>query len=316
LPALIEKKMKKKIFKTLCVLLALFFCAELFLRFYFGFCDTVLMKEDADYEYIAAPNQNVFRFRNHIIYNSQSMRSPEVDTSSIVLLGFGDSVINGGVLTDQDSIASTILSNTLSNHYHKKVQFLNISAGSWGPDNCFAYLQKNGNYHSKNIFLVVSSHDAYDTMNFEKIVGINESFPDKQYKSALWELLDRYLLPRFYPNYNQSNLAEKSLGINKQTSMSKFNNGFESFVKYSKQNKLNLVFFVHAEESELKAGKYNDQGQEIISFAKSNHVTILQDLNLGLNSSYFRDNIHLNAKGQKLMAGIILKYVLSKRIEM
>src|SRR3954453_5472217 len=132
-------KMKKNLpnlFSIIVFILGL----ETFLRFYFGFCDTVLIEYDPVYEYIAKPNQNHFRFRNHIKYNAESMRSEEVDTATEQILGFGDSVINGGVLTDNDSLATTILSDSLTKYEGKKVQFLNISAGSWGPDNCFAYL--------------------------------------------------------------------------------------------------------------------------------------------------------------------------------
>ena len=120
------------------------------------------------------------------------MRSEEVDTSASIILGFGDSVINGGVQTEQDSLATTILSDELSNTAGRKVQFLNISTGSWGPDNCFAYVKKHGNFGAQDMYLFVSSHDAYDNMNFEKIVGVNESFPSKQYKSAIAELFIRY----------------------------------------------------------------------------------------------------------------------------
>jgi len=123
--------------------------SEIFLRYYYGFCDALLISENNKFEYIASPNQNRYRFRNHINYNSLSMRSPSLSTTSNKILGFGDSVINGGVLTDQDSLATTILSTTLSNKYHKRFQFLNISAGSWGPDNCYAYLQEFGNFNSK-----------------------------------------------------------------------------------------------------------------------------------------------------------------------
>ena len=160
-------------------MIVLLFILEVFLRQYFGFCNTVLIREDADFEYIAQPNQDRFRFRNHIKYNSFSMRSEAVDSAAVLILGFGDSVINGGVLTDQDSLATTILSDSLTKIHRNKIQFLNVSAGSWGPDNCFAYLKKYGDFGAKSIYLFVSSHDAYDNMNFEKIVDVSESLPSK-----------------------------------------------------------------------------------------------------------------------------------------
>jgi hypothetical protein len=142
--------MKFKNKKLIFLGIALFFIVsgELFLRSYYGFCQTVLFDEDPSYEYLQKPNQDVFRFRKYSQYNSYSMRSEEVDTLAVKILGFGDSVLNGGVQTDQDSLATSILSDTLSKLYKKKIQFLNIAAGSWGPDNCYAYLKKTWRFRS------------------------------------------------------------------------------------------------------------------------------------------------------------------------
>lgn len=292
---------------------ALFLCAEFFLRFYYGFCDTVLMKEDPDYEYIAQPSQHRFRFRNHVSYNSFSMRSAEIDSGAIRILGFGDSIINGGVQTDDDSLATTILSDSLSQRQNKKVQFLNISAGSWAPDNCFAYLKKHGNFGASALFLFVSSHDAYDNMTFDKTVDANVSFPSKQYKSAIYELFDRYLIPRLEAKFGKKKEpAMENLAINKQTHNSVFNSGFDSFVRYAKEKNIQLTIYLHAEQSELKAGKYNDQGQKIIAFAEQNGVPLIKDLDHSLSQEEFRDDIHINARGQRKMAMTVLAYLRKK----
>jgi len=74
-------------------------------------------------------------------------------------------------------------------------------------------------------------------MTFDKIVGINESFPNKQYKLAIYELIDRYLIPRFIPSIKK-NQAE-FLAINKKQPGSKFNSGFDSFLNYTKKIKYN-----------------------------------------------------------------------------
>ncbi len=297
--------MKKKLF---FVLFAIIFVIgmELFLRIYFGFCDTVLIQEDLDLEYIAQPNQERFRFRNHIEYNSKSMRSEVLDSTAVKILGFGDSVINGGVQTDQDSLATSLLSKGLSKRYGEKVQFLNISAGSWGPDNCYAYLQKHGDFGAKSIYLFVSSHDAYDNMNFEKIVDVNKSFPSKQYISALYELVDRYLYPRLKSLIRETSSKNTNLGINKNEDDSTFNTGFIPFLAYSKNRNIPLTIYLHADKEELNMGSYNEQGQEIIGFAKANGINLIMDLENGLDQSHFRDKIHLNSRGQHKMAKIIL----------
>ena len=300
--------MKKKIF-VLGFLIVLSICLELFLRMYFGFCDTVLVREDSEFEYIAQANQKRFRFRNHAIYNSFSMRSEEVDTSSIKILGFGDSIINGGVLTDQDSLATTILSDTLSKIYGTKIQFLNISAGSWGPDNCYAYLNKYGDFGAKSIFLFFSSHDAYDNMNFEKVVDNHSNFKSRQYSFAQYELVNRYLVNTIKRKLKKKRTQSDNLGINKKKDNALFNTGFSSFLDYSKSKNIPVTIYLHADTKELKLESYNEQGQEIIKFANDNDIPIILDLENGLKLSDFRDYIHLNSNGQRKLANTITHYL-------
>ena len=279
---------------------------EIFLRQYYGFCDTVLMIEDADYEYMAQPSQDRFRFRNRIKYNSESMRSPEVDTTAGIILGFGDSVINGGVLTDHDSLATTILSDTLSKIQGKKVQFLNISAGSWGPDNCFAYLKKHGDFGAESIFLFVSSQDAFDTMDFKKIVDVDPSFPSRQYSLAFYELLDRYAMPRIERLLKKQSTNTKYIELIKKEDRGILNTGFESFLTYARSKDIPLTIYLHADREELKAGNYNQQGQAIIKFANEKDIRIIMDLDNNLELNDFRDEIHINSRGQKKLATTLI----------
>ena len=102
-----------------------------------------------------------------------------LDSTKIIILGLGDSVLFGGLQSDQDSIATSIFTNE-----EKKYQMLNISSGIWGPDNCAAYLKEKGFFNAKKMFLVVSSHDAYDNMNFSPVVGVHKSYPNRQYTLA------------------------------------------------------------------------------------------------------------------------------------
>ncbi|MBL4624610.1 MAG: hypothetical protein JKY42_05670 [Flavobacteriales bacterium] len=300
---------KKKHYLIIAILAICLLSTEVFLRTYYGFCDTVLLKEDVDFEYIALPNQDRFRFRSRILYNSKSMRSEEVSSTAKKILGFGDSIINGGVLTDQDSLATTILSDSLTQRGGKEVQFLNISAGSWGPDNCYAYLTKFGDFDASHLFLFVSSHDAYDNMNFEKVVDIHKSFPSKQYSFALAELLDRYLIPRLFTSKKKLASDEKNIGINKKTPNSAFNTGFNSFLSYTTLHNIPFTIYLHADKEELKQGSYNEQGLEIITFAKENKISIILDLENNLKMSDFRDDIHINEKGQRKLALTIFAYL-------
>lgn len=284
------------------------FLSEGILRYGFGFCDDILMREDSAYEYIAKANQSRKRFGNRIIYNSYSMRNNEIDSVAKKIICIGDSVINGGALTDHEELASTILTDSLSNSCKQKIQVLNISAGSWGPDNAFAYLKKHGFFDAEHFFLFVSSHDAYDNMDFNKIVGVNKSFPDSQYKIAVWEALDRYIIPKTIKLIMPKKRV-KELGINKKSIVnSKFNTGFNDIYKFCDSLNIPLTIYLHADKIETSNNQYNLQGQEIINFCVKNNVKILKELDYKMNNN-FRDKIHLNASGQQQLAEIIFNQI-------
>lgn len=273
---------------------------EVVLRVGFGFCDAVLIRTDPHYEYIAQASQDRHRFGRHIVYNSYSMRSEEPDSTAVIVLGCGDSVINGGSLTDNDSLATTLLSARLSQVTRRKVQVLNISAGSWGPDNCAAYLANTTLPRAKALLLVVSSHDAHDNMSFKNVVGVRKHFPAEQYSSAIVELLDRYVLPRYI---KRKKPTDADLGVDKGEDG--FNAGFEQLRKYAEDRSIPFVIYLHAECSEIRKGRYNAQGEEIIRYAEAAGVPLIMDLEQGAEVNGLRDDIHPNEAGYRQMADLL-----------
>jgi len=282
-------------------IIVLFVAMEITLRKVWGFGETVLFKADENLEYIAQPNQERHRFGHKIVYNQFSMRSaPLRDDDKCVVLGFGDSVINGGALTDQDSLATTIVEN----EFGGRMRFLNISAGSWGPDNCAGYLREYGDFNAKLIVLFVSSHDAHDNMTFEPTVGYHESYPDKQYLLASGEVLVRYVMPRIFGRFqDQPSSGADNLMINKNGEG--FNKGFEYFNNYTKEKGIPFIVCLHAEPAEIAQGKFNEQGEEIIAFCKSNNIKLISGLEIGEEPGDFRDGIHINERGQKRWAKVL-----------
>jgi hypothetical protein len=273
------------------------FCFALFievaLRFY-GFCSAPLYFESKEFEYLTLPNQIGRRFGNDYVINAFSQRSDEPSRKKKKILGIGDSVINGGVLTDQDDLATSIISDETN------VQFLNISAGSWGPDNCAAYLKHFGTFESHQMILVCSSHDSHDNMDFDKVVGKHPSYPDKQFKIAWLELIERYVFPRIFGEKFHGNENVIKNGVN-------FNTGFDSLFKISKDRQIAFSIYLHAEQSELKNNHYSEQGEEIIKWARNNNIQIIRGIDQGFNSKDYRDNIHLNKYGQWKLAQILIR---------
>lgn len=303
-----------KILKRAIFIFVLFLVVcEFILRFAFGFCDALLYRESDKYEYIAQPNQDRHRFGAYIHYNSYSQRNGEPESTKVRVLGLGDSVIFGGTWMDQDSLASTLFSNETG------MQMLNISAGSWGPDNCAAYLKEKGTFGASAMILLCSSHDAYDVMSHMPVVGIYPNYPDKQYPLAWMELIDRYLMPRvkmFFvkktfldPDASVVASAKRKSVIKKSM---KFNPGFSQLKTIADSLHIPFSIYLHAEKGELEAGKYNEMGEMIIKWARQNNVPLMQGLKNGETVDMYRDLIHFNEKGQRHLASC-LETIIKKK---
>lgn len=298
-------------FKCLSIFLISFSIVEIILRYVFGFCDAVLYQSSPAYEYIAQPNQHRYRFFSHIDYNSYSQRCEEPDSTKKIVLGLGDSVIFGGTMLDQDSIATTLFSKETG------MQMLNISSGSWGPDNCAAYLKEKGTFGAKAMVLVCSSHDAFDVMSHIPVVGIYPNYPDKQYKLAIWEVIDRYLLPRIKVYFRGKQLLDPDAQVVEKVKSDEgvakkalnFDPGFDQLLQISEEKHIPFFIYLHPEVSEVMSRKYKEGGLMIMEWAKTHHVKLIDGLNEGVTVDMYRDVIHLNEKGQRNLANSLKKMI-------
>lgn len=295
---------KKRFYIAISICFILIALLEFTLRFVFGFCDAVLYQSSPAYEYIAQPNQHRYRFFSHIDYNSYSQRSEEPDSTKTIVLGLGDSVIFGGSMLDQESIATTLFSKETG------MQMLNISSGSWGPDNCAAYLKEKGTFGAKAMVLVCSSHDAFDVMSHIPVVGIYPNYPDKQYKLAIWEVIDRYLMPRIKVYFSGKQLLDPDAQVVEKVKSDEgvaqksfnFDPGFDQLLQISEEKHIPFFIYLHPEKGEVEKNEYKEGGKLIIVWANTHHVKLVDGLKEGVTTDMFRDVIHLNEKGQRNLA--------------
>lgn len=85
-----------------------------------------------------------------------------------------------------------------------------------------------------------------------------------------------------------------------------FNPGFNQLKAMADSAKIPFVVYLHADQEENADKKYNEQGNEIIAWCKKNQVRLVEDLHL-LTKDDYRDGIHINAKGQRIVANIMEK---------
>lgn len=301
------KKLLRAWPKILISVVVLLLIAELVARFILGLGHLPVYIVDSEYEYIYAPNQEVYRFGNRVKTNSLSMRSEELsEKDDLRILKFGDSVINGGAHVDQDSLASSLLEKKLSAQFNKQIRVLNISAQSWGPDNSFAYLKKHGNFDSKIFVLVVSSHDYNDNMHFREVVGVHPTWPNQQPLCAFTDGFSRY----FWPGVKGFlGIAEDEYAYLKGFDDSKQNSGLQDFVNYTNENGIKLIVYLHAEQSEIKAGKYEPNGERILAFFATNNIKVVEGITLLKDPKEYRDNIHLNELGHRRLNEALFPYL-------
>ncbi|MDR1129646.1 MAG: hypothetical protein LBK96_01515 [Prevotellaceae bacterium] len=294
--------------RKLALITGLIIILEICLQYRWGFCDVVLMRESDRFEYIAQPNQSRFRFGKRIRYNEYSMRSDRLlPSDNIRILGFGDSVLNGGMKTDQDSIATSIIERVLDRQYSEhSIRCLNISCENWSPDNCFAYMEEYGDFDASMIFLVVSSHNVYDSMDFRKTVDVHPNFPSKQSLSAIYEM-GEHLVSRIFAK--KRNVPHHTVN-NSNT----FNPGFQSFHLYTQKKDIPLLIYLHPDREEVINGRYDARGEEIIQFCRDNGILLIDGLKYE-DISCYEDTIHLNDRGQRIMANALLPEI-KKLLEM
>lgn len=174
-------------------LAAVLLAGEWFARDRLGLGAPPLFVADSLTEYRLKPSQNLRRFGNRIEVNGYSMRSRPLGAvrppDGRRVLVFGDSVVWGGSVLDQNLIATEVLRHSVP------ADVGNVAAPSWGPGNWLGWARRFGFLQATDVVLVISSHDAADNPSPVPFRG-DVNHPLQPPISALAEGLERYALPR------------------------------------------------------------------------------------------------------------------------
>lgn len=314
-----KRDIKRRVF-----ILAIFIiiCGELFARFYLGLGTPTLSIVHPLIEYMFKPNQDVRRFGNRVLINSYGMRSHEFsenkqDSKDQRILVFGDSVVNGGSLTDQNEIATTIIETKLNKLLGTPVVVGNISAGSWGPGNWLAYAKTYGFFDADIVIIVMSSHDTEDNPTFSPLNPITH--PTERPWSALMEGFTRYL-PRYLPknlvkSQNRTPVVED---MNPDPEAVKRGlSDLRELLQLAMRETQNVSVVLWPERLELAVGHPKSGWAQVVGLCNKLDVPCLtlwsavkEALTAGIDP--YRDNIHPNSSGQQIIAKVLLNH-LSER---
>lgn len=289
--------------------------AEVVARFGLGLGDPPLSITHPTIEYMYKPDQDVMRFGKRFIINHYGMRSENFPAKKVDketrLMVFGDSVLNGGNLTDHADLATTLLENRLSDGHKKNVRLGNISAGSWGPGNWLAYAKEFGFFNADIIILIISSHDAGDNPTFEPLNP--DTHPQSKPTSALWERLKRYL-PRYLPQLSKAAEAPVISQVDEKVGFVQGLTDLQNFLRLARVQTPKVLVVQWPEQSELSSGKFKNGYFEIRQVAEDLGIpvipmapTLLKNMKEG--GQPYRDNIHPNDLGQQIIAETLYRQI-------
>ena len=301
------KRLKNRWCRLALLSVVLIFAGELYARYFLGLGTPPLSIAHPQIEYMFKPNQDVYRFGNHFVTNSYGMRSQEFpykkEVGEFRIMVFGDSVVNGGNLTDNDDLATTIIQKEFSGRIKDKVIVGHISAGSWGPGNWLAYAKTFGFFEADVVVLVISSHDYIDNPTFKPL---NEgTHPTKQPLSALVEGVTRYL-PRYLPEMHE----KETLGA-EPPKIQRGLGDLAEFLEMAKNHSEHVLVFQHWGKSEIESGSGTAGHEEIKAVCDRLKIDAIPLYNyfhqvMMAGQNPYRDNIHPNQIGQKILAEAII----------
>lgn len=274
---------------------------ELVARYALGLGDPPLSVPDRTIEYMFAPNQEVHQFGNRQIYNSYGMRSGPVPEDGRKILVFGDSVVNGGNLTDQSELATERLAARLA--ANREAAYVgNVSAGSWGPGNLAAWVERYGFLGAEEAILVLSSHDLADTPAFEPLSC--STHPTEKPLSALVELIQRYL-PRYMPDTIADAVRCKGrVSVVRDPSLTERTGeqALAAFLDRAAKEGVRTCVILHLTQAEI-ANNPEPAHEKLEGFFTERGIPVIDFLltlkgNVRSTGDAYRDAIHLNATGQ------------------
>src|SRR5438105_1555304 len=125
-PAAPKRRWGRRLAWLAAAIVVLLMAGELVARFYYGLGDPPLSMADPDMEYRFQPDKTYHRFGHEIHYNAYSQRADDfpphkTQPNETRVMVIGDSIINGGALTDQSQTITALLQRRLTDELHRPV---------------------------------------------------------------------------------------------------------------------------------------------------------------------------------------------------
>lgn len=288
------------------------------MRWRFGLGSPPLVYLDDSYGYAFKPSQNLHRFGKRVYYSREGLRSEELKDGVVRVLCVGDSVTNGGAMTDQAATYPYRLEDRLRRK-GLNVQVLNQSAGGWALGNELNYLKRHGIYGARVVLLEVGSDDFSQATALSSSVKGSLDFPTDAPPSATYELAARYLYPRIRAGLGRN--TPPAANPSQQDNPAESRRILGEMVHYILAQGSRPVVMVMPRTREAAAGVYEVDHSRTLSEAcqspECQSVDGMAELHAAFGAGFqpFRDAVHPNEIGNQIMAAVASQPVMTALAE-
>ncbi|MFP1133302.1 SGNH/GDSL hydrolase family protein [Asticcacaulis sp. W401b] len=291
---------------SLIGLLSVFAGCEIVLRIA-GFGNPLIYQASAS-GYEIAPNQKVNRLGKKLTYNADGVRvaDAKMPYAADRILTLGDSITYGGSqISDTDSYPLKLEAKMQAAGF--EISVLNPSAGGWSLLNEAAWLKSHGTMEAKLIYLQIGENDLFQPFSGSEILDNHPSFPTKKPISAVVEVLTRYIAPRLglgKTAVDPGASAFKSDAIALKASIG----AIKDIAKRAHDNDAGLVIVYIQPRTPSSAVETIEAKDALLATCKDLNVPVIDVspamVRAGIDS-VFRDNVHPNAIGNEVLAGLV-----------
>jgi hypothetical protein len=314
------RKRRRRWLIALGVVVALLIGSELVLRFYFELGDPPLFIADGEIEYMYKPSSTFHRMGRTMHVNAFGMRSEDFsthksDAGELRVMVIGDSVINGGMPTDDREVCTNILQQNLRDATHRPVVVGNISAASWGPINMLAYVKRFGVFDADVVVIVLSTHDYGDVEEKpSNPVGVHPRWPSTRPVLALQDAMTRFGIP-YVRHWLKLDKAESAVidAPPTEADIERSMRALRELIGMAKKSGAKVILMQHLESAEQ--GQAERTGHSLIrQVATDSGIEVVQlgpefKMAMDQGQNPYRDTIHPNTIGQGIIGQALTREV-------
>jgi GDSL-like Lipase/Acylhydrolase family len=279
---------------------------------------TPVLYERTSYGFRPAPNQDILRFGNHIFYDALGLRSPPVAANpapgTLRILFLGDSVTNGGTVTDQADTLPYRLQEIM-NAAGQEAEVLSASSPGWAVGNEAGWLNHFGTLGAKYLVLTLNSYDLFQPAAPASTVGLHPSFPSSAPWLGIQELLARYVIPKLLGGQPAPDPGAEASAGGEHLSGAILGDLRWILLRAQHQNTEPILVFVSTTGARsMQDAATMEAKRKVTQLVSQLRVPMIETsgpMHEAGGAALFRDGLHPNPRGNEVIAKIVGEYLLS-----